>query len=146
MQGFLSISFSKEMSMFLYMRAPTKSSAVLLHLMVLPLHTSPRNPHTVPSFATKEKPSPLLSPVSPSLSLRVTEVLSLLTEVTHPISSPMDLAESIDAHLPFLPSRNSSVYPLLNVLSVLGVNPPVMLPNDPLTYGLREVNSSNAME
>ena len=133
-QACFSSSRSKAAFMFLKILAPMKSSETLLHRMDVPLQTSPRNPVTFPSFATNENPSPLFRMMSLLTVLRVIRVLSLLRADTVPISSPMDFAASRQAHLPFLPSMNSSVYPRLNVFLVSGVKPPVTVPNEPLTY------------
>ena len=79
----------------------------------------------LPSLATKENPSPLFKVMSFPENFRDISDLDLFVPVTTPISSPMDFAASIDAHFPRFPSMKSSVYPLLNVLRVSGVNPPV---------------------
>ena len=145
---FLSSSFSKAALMFRYTDAPTKASGTLLHLMVLPSHTSPLNPQTSPFFETNENPSPLFRTMPPRENRIVRVDLSRLRDVMVPISSPMDLAASMAAHFPLFPSRKSSVYPLLNVFAVSGTKPPVTLPYEPLSYcsGCFPTSSSNAME
>ena len=132
--------------MFLNRRTPDTRPGTSLQRMRLPSQTSPRNPHTLPSFATNENPSPLLRTVL-RLAKR-TWMPSFPTAVTLPISSPMDFAASRQAHEPLFPSMNSSVYPLLNVLRVSGMKPPVTLPNEPLTYSPARFDtiSSRAME
>ena len=135
MQAFESSSLSKAMSRFLNMAAPSNKAGVLLQRTVIPLQTSARTPSTFPSFPTKDSPSPLFRMILllPA-GLMANDVFSRLSPVTVPSSSPMDLAESRDAHFPLFPSRNSSVYPRLKVLPRSGVKPPLTLPKDARRY------------
>ena len=128
-----SSSRSKAAFIFLNILAPTNRDCTGLLRITAPSHISARKPATLPSLATKEKPSPLFSFIFLFCSLRVTTALSRLMAVTVPISSPIDLAASIAAHLPLRPSMKSSVYPLLNVFAVSGVKPPETVPKDPLS-------------
>ena len=137
-------SFSNAELMFLNRFMPGLILGTFLQRMVLPEHTSPRNPMISPFLSVKANPSPLfrtgtseLPPPDERLKFRLISIslfFNGLTDTTLPMASPIPFGVSRLAQCPRFPSRNSSVYPLLNVLLRSGVNPPDTLPNDALQY------------
>ena len=96
--------------------------------MRLPSQISPLKPTISPS-ETKAKPSPLRRAAGLDTTIS-TPCLTGRTDFTVPISSPMDLGASRQAHESRLPSRYNSVNPRLKVLLKSGVKPPSTWPKD----------------